>query len=133
MNKPFRKIIEISHSRLKGQLGLGLAETLVAVAILGTAVVTFIAAISAGSIAVGAQDEATQIQNLARSQMEYTKSYAYIPGASSYPTLATPSDYSLAVTVSPVPGADTNIQKITVNVSREGQLKLSVTDYKVNR
>lgn len=120
-------------SRLKEQKGLGLAETLVAVALLGTAVVTFIAGISAGSISVSAQDEETQIQRLARSQMEYTKSYAYIPGASSYPTISTPSDYSLSVGVSSVPGTDSNIQKITVAVSRNSQVKLSLSDYKVNR
>jgi hypothetical protein len=128
-----KKTIEILLSVPAGQHGLGLAETLVAIAILGTALVTFIAAISAGSIAVGAQDEATQVQNLASSQMDYTKSYSYISGTSSYPTIATPSNYSLSITVSSVPGADNNIQKITVNVSREGQLKLSVSDYKVNR
>ena len=128
-----KKTTDILLSVPAEQHGLGLAETLVAIAILGTALVTFIAAISAGSIAVGAQDEATQVQNLASSQMEYTKSYSYISGTSSYPTIATPPDYSLNVIVSPVLGADVNIQKITVNVSREGQLKLSVSDYKVNR
>ena len=118
---------------IQQQKGLGIPETLVAVALLGTAVVTFIAGISAGSISVSAQDEETQIQRLARSQMEYTKSYAYIPGASSYPVIATPPDYSLDVGVSSVPGTDTNIQKITVAVSRNSQVKLSVSDYKVNR
>jgi Tfp pilus assembly protein PilV len=133
MINPIKKITGRFLNGRKGQHGLGLAETLVAVAILGTAVVTFIASISAGSIAVGAQDEETQIQNLARSQMEYTKSYTYIYGASSYPTIAAPSDYSLSVAVNMVPGADANIQKITVNVFREGQLKFAVSDYKVNR
>ena len=119
--------------KLKEQKGLGLAETLVAVALLGTAVVTFIAGISAGSISVGAQEEETQVQRLARSQMEYTKSYTFTPGASTYPTITTPADYSLGVAVNSVPGGDSNIQKITVTVSRDSQVKLSMSDYKVNR
>lgn len=133
MTKDIMQVLHRGLSRVKEQKGLGLAETLVAVALLGTAVVTFIAAISAGSIAVGAQDEEVKIQSLACSQMEYTKSYAYIPGAGSYPTIATPADYTLSISVSSVPGTDTNIQKITVAVSRDSQVKLSVSDYKVNR
>jgi Tfp pilus assembly protein PilV len=120
-------------NKIQQQKGLGLAETLVAVAILGTAVVAFIAALSAGSIAVGAQDEETVIQGLARSQLEYTKSYTYIPGDRRYPTIAVPEDYVLAVAVSTIPGTDANIQKITVTVSRDSQILLTVSDYKVNR
>jgi len=118
---------------IQQQKGLGLAETLVAVAILGTAVVAFIAALSAGSIAVGAQSEAVVTQSLARSQLEYTKSYTYIPGTGSYPTIAVPDNYALAVAVSAMPGTDVNIQKITVTVSRNSQVLLTVSDYKVNR
>ena len=118
---------------IQQQKGLGLAETLVAVAILGTTVVAFIAALSAGTIAVGAQDEEVIIQGLARSQLEHTKSYTYIPGTGSYPTIAVPDNYALEVAVSTIPGTDNNIQKITVSVSRESQVLLTVSDYKVNR
>jgi Tfp pilus assembly protein PilV len=124
-----RNIISIFQQ----QKGLGLAETLVAVAILGTAVVAFIAALASGAIAVGAQDEETVIQRLARSQLEYTKSYTYIPGAKSYPSITVPENYALVVAVSAVPGTDANMQKITVTVSRDGQALLNVSDYKVNR
>ena len=117
----------------QGQSGLGLVETLVAVAILGTSVVAFVVALSTGSIAVGEQDEEVVVQGLARSQLEYTKSYTYNPGATTYPTITAPTGYSLDVAVSSVPGADTNIQKITVTVSRDGQDVLTVSDYKVNR
>ena len=120
-------------NKIQQQKGLGLVETLVAVAILGTAVAAFIAALSAGSIAVGAQDEEVVIQSLARSQLEYTKSYTYLSGIKSYPTIATPEDYTLTATASSVPGTDANIQKITVSVSRDGQVLLTVSDYKVNR
>ena len=119
--------------KIQQQKGLGLAETLAAVAILGTAVVAFIAALSAGSIAVGAQDEEVVIQSLARSQLEYTKSYTYIPGATSYPTITVPEDYALVVVVNAIPGTNANIQKITVTVSRDSQVLLTISDYKVNR
>ena len=118
--------------RLRGQSGIGLVETLVAVAILGTAVVAFATALSAGSIAVGEHDGEAISQGLAQSQMEYTKSYAYsFEGV--YPLLDAPEGYSLSVDVSAVPGTDTDIQKITVTVNRGDEEMIKVEDYKVNR
>jgi Tfp pilus assembly protein PilV len=117
----------------RDQRGLGLVETLVAVAILGTAVVAFVTALSAGSIAVGEHDGEAIAQGLAQSQLEYTKSYTYNPGAITYPLVAAPADYSISVGVSSVPDTDTDIQKITVTVNHGGEEIMQVQDYKVNR
>jgi type II secretory pathway pseudopilin PulG len=124
-----------AHARTmaQGQKGLGLVETLVAVALLGTSVVAFVVALSAGSIAVGEQDKETVAQSLAQTQVEYTKNYPYNPGAGTYPTVAAPAGYTISVGVSSIPGTDTNIQKITVTILRDGVNILMVSDYKVNR
>jgi type II secretory pathway pseudopilin PulG len=119
--------------RTCGQRGLGLVETLMAVAILGTAVVAFVTALSAGSIAVGENDTETVAQGLAQSQLEYTKSYAFDSGATTYPAVAVPEGYGISVGVSSVPGTDSDIQKITVTVTHESETVLEVEDYKVNR
>jgi type II secretory pathway pseudopilin PulG len=115
------------------QRGLGLVETLVAVAILGTSVVAFVVALSTGSIAVGQQDEEVVAQGLAQAQLEYTKSYAYNAGASTYPTIAAPEGYNVSLVVSSVPNTDADIQKISANILRDGESILIVEDYKVNR
>jgi type II secretory pathway pseudopilin PulG len=117
----------------RGQRGLGLVETLVAVAILGTAVVAFAVALSAGSIAVGEHDGEVVAQGLAHSQIEYTKSYAYDPDAATYPLIAAPEGYAISVGVSAVPNTDSDIQKITVTVTRQGEAILQVEGYKMNR
>ena len=104
-----------------------------AVAILGTSVVAFAAGLSAGSIAVRGQDEIVVTQGLAQTQLEYTKSYAYNPGAVTYPAVTAPPGYSISMGVSAVPGTDANIQKITVTISRDGQVVETVAGYKVNR
>jgi hypothetical protein len=117
----------------QGQIGLGIVETLVAVAILGTSVVAFISGLSAGSIAIREQDRIAVSQGLAQTQLEYTKSYAYIPGAATYPAVSAPSGSSISVGVSAVPSTDANIQKITVTVSRNGAAMVTVAGYKVNR
>ena len=116
-----------------GQKGLGLVETLVAVALLGTSVVAFVVALSAGSIAAGEQEQETVSQGLAQTQVEYTKNYPYNPGAGTYPAIAAPAGYTISVGVSSVPGTDVNIQKITVTVLRDSVNLLMVSDYKVNR
>jgi hypothetical protein len=107
-------------ARLKtDQRGIGLAESLVGVAVLGVAGVAFAVALSTGS--------------LVQSQLEYTKSYPYDPEATTYPLIAVPAGYELAVSVSAVPGTDSDIQQVTVTASREGEPLLTVADYKVNR
>ncbi len=116
-----------------GQSGLGLVETLVAVGILGTSVVAFAAGLAAGSLAVMGQDRTSTAQGLAQTQMEYTKSYPYDPGAATYPAATPPPDYGIAVGVSAVPGTDANIQKITVTITREGQTVATLEGYKLNR
>ena len=121
------------RKRTQEQKGLGLAETLVAVAVLGTSVVAFVVALSAGSIAVGKQDEEVVAQSLVQTQLEYTKSYAYDAEAITYPAIDTPEDYTVSIGVSSVPDTNDDIQKITVTVYHESENIISVEDYKVNR
>ncbi|MFA5309620.1 MAG: type II secretion system protein [Dehalococcoidales bacterium] len=120
-------------TRINDQRGFGLAETLVAVAVLGTAVVAFVVSLSAGSLAVSEQDKETVAQTLAQTQMEYIKNYPFNPGAATYPAVAAPAGYTITINVNPVSGTDTNIQKITVNILRSGTSIFLVSDYKVKR
>ena len=127
------KILPGLRCLARGQEGLGLVEALVAVAILGTSVVAFVVALSAGSIAVGEQDKEVVAQSLLRTQLEYTKSYPYDSEATTYPAVDLPEGYALSISVTSVPGTDADIQKITVTVSRESESIITVEDYKVNR
>jgi type II secretory pathway pseudopilin PulG len=119
--------------RAQDQRGLGLVETLVAVAILGTSVVAFVVALSAGSIAVGEQGEEVVAQSLVRTQLEYVKGCAYDPEATTYPAVEAPEGYAISVGVTSIAGTDDDIQKITVTISRESENIITVEDYKVNR
>jgi Tfp pilus assembly protein PilV len=119
--------------RAQDQGGLGLVETLVAMAILGTSVVAFVVALSTGSIAVGEQGEEIVAQSLVRTQLEYTKSYPYDAEATTYPVVDSPDGYTISVAVASVPDTDADIQKITVTVFRESENIVTIEDYKVNR
>ncbi len=118
---------------VQDERGLSLVESLVAVAILGIAAVAFVVALSTGSIAVREEYQEAVAQSLVRTQLEYIKGYSYDPSATTYPTVDTPEGYTISVGVSSIPDTDTDIQKIAVTISREGEDILIVEDYKVNR
>ncbi len=133
MAKPDSRTTAQAGATARGQQGLGLVETLVAVAILGTSVAAFVAGLSAGTIAVNEHDGEAIARGLAQSQLEYAKSYGFDPGAATYPLLPGPEGYSVAVGVSAAPGGDANLQKITVTVTRTGDPVITLEGYKVNR
>jgi len=120
---------------VSSERGVGLVETLIAVAILGLTLTVLLAAVSTGSLAVSRADERAVAENLARSQLEYTKSQTYIPLPAVYATVTPPAGYTVAVAAAaiPTPSTDAAIEKITVTVSRNGQSLFSVEDFKVNR
>lgn len=117
----------------RDESGITLVEALVAVAILGGGVLTLILAMSGGALAVQENDQEVTAQSLARTQMEYTKDYPYDSGATTYPTVSAPAGYGISVGVTPVPDTDTDIQKVTANITRGGTVIMTVEDYKVNR
>jgi len=118
---------------IRDERGLGLVESLAAVAVLGVTVVAFVVALSTGSIAVREGDQEAVAQSLVRSQLEYIKNYPYDPAATTYPKVAELEGYDISVEVSPIPDTDTDIQQVTVTISRDGEEILTVEDYKVNR
>ena len=127
-------ILKRLKSHLNSQRGIGIVETLVAVAILGTSVVAFVISLSTGSLAANELNQEVVAQSLAQTQMEYTKNDAFIPGTFFYPTIPdVPDTYFVWVFSQQVFGADMNIQKITVFVFRDGGIIYTLADYKVNR
>ena len=126
------KISILIKKALKSQRGISLVETLVAVSILGTAIVAFTMALSTGALSTREQEQEVIAQQLAQSQIEYTKNQVF-SASGIYTTISVPAGYTLAVNTSAVPGANTDIQKITVTVLRAGAGILTVSDYKVNR
>jgi type II secretory pathway pseudopilin PulG len=117
----------------RGEGGIALVEALVAIALLGGGVLVMVLSMSGGALAVRENDRQVTAQALARTQMEYIKDYPYDSGATTYPAVATPSGYSITVGVDPVPGADDDIQKVTANISRSGEIIMTIEDYKIDR
>jgi type II secretory pathway pseudopilin PulG len=117
----------------RGERGITLVESLVAIAILGGGVMTLVLTMSGGALAIQENDQQAVAQSLARTQLEYIKSYAYDAAATTYPAVSVPDGYGISVGVTAVPGGDGDIQKITANVTRDGAVIMTAEDYKVNR
>jgi len=116
------------------QSGFGLVESLISVAVLGSAVFLLLGGLYTGSIGLGVQQEDIIAENLGKSQFEYTKSLAYQNPPTSYPQITgIPSDYSIITLATVIPGKDTDIQKISVTVYRNGDSVYTLEGYKVNR
>jgi type II secretory pathway pseudopilin PulG len=123
--------------KLGEQAGIGLVETLVAIAILGVVANSFVSSLSAGSIAVRIQNESTLAQELARSQMEAIKAAPYDKSGRSYQAVDTPEGYGLAIDIGPAVDEKGNdkktIQKVTVTVKHNEEAIITLEDFKVNR
>lgn len=117
----------------RSEAGLSLVEALVAIAILGGGVLTMILAMSGGALAVQENGQEVTAQSLARTELEYIKNYTYEPGVTTYPAISVPEGYGISVNVSAVPGGNTKIQKVTVSITRDSTVIMTVEDYKVNR
>jgi type II secretory pathway pseudopilin PulG len=126
------KMLKFIRKICRSQKGISLVETLVAVAILGTAVVAFTAALSTGALSTNIHGQEVICQRLAQNQVESIKNQAFnVSGA--YTTVTVPSGYTITLAKSAVPGANTNIQKISITVLLNGVSAFSVAAYKVNR
>ncbi|MBN1191933.1 MAG: prepilin-type N-terminal cleavage/methylation domain-containing protein [Dehalococcoidales bacterium] len=123
--------------RLKEQAGISLVETLVAVAILGIGITSFVTALSAGIFAVKIQNEDNIAQGLARTQMETIKAAPYDSTGNSYRPVDSPVGYDIDIAVSTAvkeKNKNTNtIQKVSVTITRDEEEIITLEDFKVNR
>jgi len=142
-----------------GEQGLTMIEVLVAVALLATLGVAFISALTTSTNATTLVEKKVDVDQLARTQLEYIKGLPYLPvwdgtgdepdvyyketPADIYQDIETaglitlPANYTIVVsdpvTVDGEDGPDPDIQKITVTIQKDGADLLEVEGYKVNR
>ena len=131
-------IVLIQNLIRREELGASLAETLVALALLGLVAAVFLAGLTISAKAVMVSQERVAAESLSRSQMEDTKAQAYVYGATTYPEIALPQvladqGYDIMVVCESLHATDDGIQRITVTVNRNEDQKFTVVDYKVNR
>jgi prepilin-type N-terminal cleavage/methylation domain-containing protein len=118
---------------MRSERGVTLVESLIAVAVLGIAIVVFVAGLSTGTISTSKSDRLSTAHELARSQLEHTKDAAYNAAPYAYPTVVPPAGYTVTSNASAIPLGDASIQLITVDVSDATGVVFTLEGYKVDR
>ena len=114
--------------------GFSMVEVLIALALMGGVVVMVLSTLSSGAKSIETLDELTTAENLAQSQLEYTKSDTFQAVPATYDVISPlPGNYSVTVDASAVSNRDANLQKIVVTVYHQGDLVFSKEGYKVDR
>jgi Tfp pilus assembly protein PilV len=117
----------------QSERGVALVEVLVAVAVLGAALIVFLSGISTGTIATARSDRQSTAQELARSQMEYVKALPYTAAPATYPSVPAPSGYGVTADAAAVEHGDASVQLIIVEVLHEGAVIYTLEGLKVER
>lgn len=120
-------------SRLAEEKGALLLESLVAVGLLVTVLSATVAGLSTASISVRVNEERTTAQNIARSQLEHTMNEPFCAAPCSYPTIATPTGFTVTSDAVAYNPPDPNLETIFVTVYRDGQAVVSIEGLKANR
>ncbi len=124
--------------------GFSILEVVIAIALLGIIAVSVLSALQTAALAFIIADRRATSESIARTQMEYVRYSDYDDiledGHPEYyldPYITLPPDYSVVTTAirlnkDEYPNDDDGIQEITVTVSHDGRVVVTLEDYKRN-
>lgn len=119
--------------RASSERGVTLVETLIAVAVLGIAIVVFVAGLSTGTLSTSKVDRLSTAHELARSQMESTKDEEFVAAPHTYPSVSAPTGFSVTSEATSITLGDADVQLITVEVSDASGVVFTLEGFKVDR
>jgi type II secretory pathway pseudopilin PulG len=108
-------------------------EMMIAVAIVGTAMLAVVSAFSTASKNAQFIEEAATAQWLATSQIELVRAATFVATPGTYAAVAAPTGFAVTNATSAVSGGDSNIQIVTVTVTENGDTVFEASTMKVNR
>lgn len=117
----------------RSQRGFLMIETMLAVAIVGTAMLAVVSAFSTASRTSSFVEDTTTAEWLATSQIEVIRTTAFVLTPGTYPAVSAPAGFAVANTTSAITGGDQNIQTVTVTVTKAGEVVYTTSTVKVNR
>ena len=128
--------MKLGKFQSRGQRGITLVQTLVALGIFAFIGVAFISGLATAFRSQDINREQVTAENLVRAALEEIRFLSY--QASYTPTVTAPTGYSISVTTTdyctPEPCTpDANIQKNVVTISRDGETMVTVEDLNTKR
>ncbi len=127
------KAVRRPSRRKPAQAGFVMLETLVAISILGSAVMAAVASVSTAARITQFIAVAANAEWIAESQVDFIRAAAFIPTPGVYASVDAPDGYVVGNTTADSVGGDANIQDVTVTVQRNGETEVTITFIKVNR
>lgn len=127
------RIVRSNAADARSQRGFVMIEMMLAVAIVGTAMLAVVAAFSTASATAQHVEGATTGEWVATSQIELIKTATYVLTPGTYTSVAAPVGFAISNSTSAVTGGDENIQIVTVTVTRNGENVYTTSAMKVNR
>ena len=124
-----------------GSQGFSMLEVVIAIALLGIIAVSVLSALQTAALALISADRRATAESIARTQMEWVRYSDYDnpeegdPQYSLDPQITLPPDFSVVTTAIRLnkdvdPDDDDGIQEITVAVSHEDRVVVTLEDYK---
>ena len=122
--------------------GFSMLEVVIAIALLGIIAVSVLGALQTAALALINADRRATAESIARTQMEWVRYSDYDddlaeghPDYSLDPQITLPPDFSVDTTAVRLnkdenPNDDDGIQQITVTVSHDGQIEVTLEDFK---
>ena len=117
-----------------GSTGALMVETIMAVTVMSMVAISALVGLSANQRARSIIEDQAIAETTVRNQMEYMLDLAYRPVGNPYPATSTPSGYTVTTSAKAVTNfeTDTEIQKITVAVSKGDRHILVVDTFRAN-
>ncbi|MDG0866394.1 type IV pilus modification PilV family protein [Candidatus Lucifugimonas marina] len=113
--------------------GFVMIEMMLAVAIVGTAMLAVVMAFSSASKTAGFVDSSATGQWLSTSQMELVRAATFVPTPGTYANVTAPAGFVVTNATSAVTGGDANIQIVSVTITEDGETIFEASTMKVNR
>jgi type II secretory pathway pseudopilin PulG len=108
-------------------------EVLVAIGVLGTAVLAALMSISTAAAVTSRVSEEANAEWLAASQIDIVRAAPFALTPANYPAITAPTGYTVTNTTAEFIVGQTNIQRVTITVLRDGQAVYTTSLLKVNR
>ncbi len=119
--------------RQRRQRGFVLISALFSIIIISTTVFTGLVGVSTASRLTAEVSDQTTATTVALSQIDEIRTANYVATGGSYNSVTTPAEITVTNTTSAIAGGNSNIQQVTIQVSKAGEVILETTIIKANR
>ena len=122
-----------SRRSTRSDRGFVMIEMMLAVGIVGTAMLAVVTSFSTSAKNSSFIDDAATAEWLSTSQMELVRAATFVLTPGTYTNVTAPTGFGISNVTAAVTGGDTNLQIVTVTVTKDAVIVFEASTLKVNR